>query len=82
MGDFINFVRKKLLRPTLQFCEVVAGEGSALILAVVLFTNAQPHVWHIMDAINVSVGRVPTGKLLRWVWLRNMFTESFLQSVV
>lgn len=45
MGRFTNFIieifnQKKKFVPTLQFCKLTAGEGSALFIAILLFSSA------------------------------------------
>lgn len=67
MGRFTNFIieifnQKKKFVPTLQFCKLTAGEGSALFIAILLFSSAQHHVWHIMDIISV-LDKCPLGNL-------------------
>lgn len=67
MGSFLNFIieifnQKKKFVPTLQFCKFMAGEGSALFIAVLVFSSAQHPAWHIMDIVSV-LDRCPLGNL-------------------
>lgn len=64
--------------PTLQFCEVMAGTLCSTRCCCFIFQCPAACAWRTVDVINVSVGWVPTGKLLRRVWPGNMFAESFL----
>lgn len=58
MGGFINFAieffnkKKSTLYP--HYSSVSScGEDSALFVVGLLFFNAQPHAWHIMDIMKV-----------------------------
>lgn len=64
---FFNFIieifhQKKKFVPTFQFCKFMAGEGSALCIAVLLFPGAQAHTWHITGIISVQE-ECPLGNL-------------------
>lgn len=78
MGSFIGSYSKSFsIKPTLQLSEVMAGDCSNLCCCLI-FQCPAACAWRTVDVINVSVGWVPTGKLLRRVWPGSMFAESFL----
>lgn len=78
IGSFIGSYSKSFsIKPTLQFSEVMAGDCFNRCCCLI-FQCPAACAWHTVDVINVSVGWVPTGKLLRRVWPGSMFAESFL----
>lgn len=58
--------------PTLPSCEVMPGRLCSIPCCCFSVLRPAACAWRTVEVINVSVGRVPTGKLLRRRWPGNV----------